>query len=95
MVSTAFRPGDRVIYRKQKHSTSPGPRARDVDPAPHGEEYSYCVDKFWTVRERVDNDHLLLVTRRGKEHIVAATDPNLRHPHWWERLLYSSKFPSL
>ena len=94
MVGSKYRAGDPVIYRKRKHSTSPGPRAQDVDPAPHGEEYTYCVDKFWVVRERLENGSLLLATRRGKEHVVSPDDPNLRHPHWWERWLYRDRFPS-
>jgi hypothetical protein len=95
LVSAKFRRGDRVIYRKLKHSNSPGPRARDVDPAPHGEEYTYCVDKFWVVRERLEHGALVLVTRRGKEHVVSPDDPNLRHAHWWERLFFGSRFPAL
>ncbi len=89
-----FSPGDQVVYRKLKHSVAPGPRARDVDPAPHGEEYSYRVDKFWIVVETQADNHVLLETRRGKQHGVDCTDPNLRHAHWWERLLYRGRFPN-
>ncbi len=88
-----FSPGDRVVYRKFKHSAAPGPRARFVDPAPRGEEYSYSVDKFWIVVEQKDEDHLLLATRRGKQHVVESSDPNLRRANWWERLFYRDRFP--
>jgi len=87
--------GEPVIYRKQKHSTAPGPRAKAIEPAPHGEDYSYIVDKFWVVVECPATDRVLLSTRRGKQHVVAASDPNLRPARWWERLLYRDRFPKL
>ncbi len=87
-----FTAGDRVIYRREKHSTSPGPRARNIDPAPLGEFYSYEVDKFWTVKE-VRNGNVVLLTRRGKTHTVNSGDPRLRHANWWERLIHGGKFP--
>ena len=87
--------GDPVIYRKVKHSTSPGRRARSIDPAPRGEEYTYSVDKFWVVVEVRNDDHVLLVTRRGKQNLVQIEDPNLRPARWWEKLFYRSRFPSV
>lgn len=87
-------PGDWVIYRKAKHSASPGPRAREIAPEPNGEEYSYCVDKFWVV-SRIENGCLVLSTRRGKQHVVEADDPNLRYARWWERFLYRHRFPTV
>jgi hypothetical protein len=89
-----FTAGDRVIYRREKSSTHPGPRARNIDPAPLGELYSYEVDKFWTVKE-VQNGSLVLVTRRGKRHTVKSDDPRLRRANWWERLIFSGKFPTI
>ncbi len=89
-----FAVGDRVIYRREKHSTHPGPRARNIDPAPLGELYSYEVDKFWTV-QRVENGNLVLVTRRGKTHSVKADDPRLRRANLWERLVHGSRFPQI
>ena len=86
--------GDPVIYRREKHSSRPGPRARNIDPAPLGEYYSYQVDKFWMVKEVKPSGDLVLLTRRGKTHVVPASDPRLRRPHWWERLLYSGRFPT-
>jgi hypothetical protein len=92
MFANPYRPGDWVIFRKRKHSASPGPRAKDITPERNGEEYSYCVDKFWGVAS-LENGHVVLITRRGKQHTVDADDPNLRHARWWERLLYRDRFP--
>lgn len=89
-----YQVGDLVIYRKTKHGLRPGPRAQDVAPAEAGDEYTYLVEKFWIV-VLADAGMLTLRTRRGKQHVVAATDPNLRPAHWWERLLYRGRFPSL
>jgi hypothetical protein len=90
-----FKPGDFVIYRKQKYSVHPGPHARDVCPAPAGDTYSYHVDKFWTVLRVQADRHLVICTRRGKQHTVAADDPALRRATWWERLLFRHRFPPL
>lgn len=84
--------GDRMVYRKTKFSPSPGPRATAVAPMRHGEGYSYVVDKFWVVTDVLDDDWLRLRTRRGKEHVVRADDPNLRPARWWERWLYRQRF---
>ncbi len=89
-----FEVGDRVIYRREKHSTHPGPRARNIDPAPLGDTYSYEVDKFWTVQQ-VENGSLVLVTRRGKIHRVNMNDPRLRRANWWEKLVFNGRFPSI
>ncbi len=90
-----FEPGDPVIYRKSKHSASPGPRAADVQPAPRGEYYAYKVDKFWTVAEVRPDGMIVVRTRRGKEHLLEAGDRALRKARWWERLLYRDRFPEL
>lgn len=90
-----FRTGDLVVFCKTKQSARPGPRAKAVHPAEHGDTYSYLVDKFWVVARECDDGTLELLTRRGKKHHVAAGDPCLRHAHWWERLWYRSRFPSL
>ncbi|MGE3779787.1 MAG: hypothetical protein AB7F89_21550 [Pirellulaceae bacterium] len=94
MSENCYRPGDWVIFRKRKHSASPGPRAKEITPEPNGEEYSYCVDKFWGVAS-IDRDQVVLVTRRGKQHTVSFDDPNLRFARWWERLFYRERFPQL
>ncbi len=88
-----FQPGDWVIYRKSKQSPLPGPRAKDVSPTAHGEDYSYVVDKFWIVQEVLGSgERLRLRTRRGKEHELSASDPNLWPARWWERWLYRQRF---
>lgn len=89
-----FAAGDRVIYRREKSSTHPGPRAKNIDPSPLGELYSYEVDKYWTVAE-VSNGAVILVTRRGKKHTVKLGDPRLRRANWWERLMFGGKFPTI
>jgi hypothetical protein len=92
-MSVRFRPGDVVVYRKQKSSLHPGRHATNIQPAAHGDDYSYLVDKFWRVLA-VRPDHSLVVrTRKGKQHSIAAGDPNLRRTHWWERLLFRHRFP--
>jgi hypothetical protein len=90
---TRFRPGDVVVYRKQKSSVHPGQHARAVEPAPHGDDYTYCVDKFWRVEAVGPDDTLVVRTRKGKHLTIAAGDPNLRRPRWWERLLLRHRFP--
>lgn len=88
----AWKPGDWAIYRKQKRSTSPGPRAEDIHAAPAGETYTYVVEKHWIVEEVLDGGELRLRTRRGKQHVVRLDDPRLRRPRWWERFLLASRF---
>ena len=87
--------GDKVVFSKDKFSTIPGKRAREVAAAPKGENYSYIVEKFWLVKEVHATGTLLLLTRRGKEHTVAADDPRLRRANWLEKILYRKRFPSL
>ena len=88
-----LKPGDVVVYRKQKRSNSPGPRAKDIHPDEHGNEYSYLVDKFWVVTSRNDDGTLTLGTRRGKKHTGNESDERLRKPTLWERLFLRNKFP--
>jgi hypothetical protein len=92
---THFKPGDLVVYRKQKFSVHPGPNARGIFPAPNGDYYTYCVDKFWKVVTVQPDGGLLVCTRRGKQHTIAANDPALRRAHWWERLWFRLRFPTL
>jgi hypothetical protein len=93
-MSARFRTDDAVIYRKQKSSLHPGRHARDIQPAPHGDSYTYSVEKFWRVVAVQTNGTILVRTRRGKQHTIAANDPNLRPARWWERLILSHRFPS-
>jgi hypothetical protein len=91
----AFRVGEPVIFLVSKISQHPAPRAKHVFPAPAGETYSYQIEKFWTVAEVQSDGHLVLVTRRGKQHTVEISDPRLRPASWWERWVYRSRFPAL
>lgn len=90
--SSRFKTNDWVIFTREKHGLSPGKRAKNISPAPHGELYSYEVDKYWIVRE-VAGPELVLETRTGKRHRIAASDPRLRSPNLFEKWWYSSRFP--
>ncbi len=86
--------GDRVVFTMSKRSVSPGPRARQVTPGTKGDQYSYVVDKYWTVNAVHDDGTVTLVTRRGKEHRIPLDTPSLRPANLWERLVYAGRFPS-
>jgi hypothetical protein len=88
--SRRFQIDDRIIYRKTKCSVHPGQNARLVVPASNGDEYTYCVDKFWVVASVFPDGTLLAKTRRGKFHRLNPDDANLRHA----TLLEASRFPS-
>lgn len=87
--------GDRVVYRKQKSSVSPGPRAKAVFASPKGEAYHYVVDKFWIVQQVFDDGTVEVRTRQGKVHRIDATDPRLRPAKWWEKLIHAKRFPAV
>ena len=88
-----YHPGDWVVYRKTKFGLRPGPRAENVVPARQGEEYSYEVDKYWSVTQVLSSGRLMLMTRRGKLHEVATDDPLLRRANIWERFVLRQRFP--
>ncbi len=88
----AYAPGDWVIYRKSKQSTTPGPRAQGVQASSKGEKYSYVVDKFWVVEAVLPGDKLLIRTRRGKVHQIDIRDENLRLANFLYRILYRGRF---
>lgn len=90
-----YRVGDPVVYRKSKVSPHPGTRARDVHPSEHGDDYSYHVDKYWTVAEVPDEDHVTVLTRSGKRHLLNVGDPSLHKANLWQRLLHRGKFPPM
>lgn len=94
MKARRFQVHDRIVYRKTKTSVHPGQNARLVAPASNGDEYSYCVDKFWVVVSVFADGTLLAKTRRGKLHRLNPHDPNLRHATLLESLLDGSRFPS-
>ena len=93
-MSPLFKPGDYVIYRKQKFSVHPGPRARVIHPAPNGDFYTYCVPKLYRVIS-VEPTQVIVRTRRGRQRTLATGDRGLRRAHWWERLLLRDRFPTL
>ena len=92
MCLSKFSAGDWVLYRKLKHSASPGPRASSISPAPNGELYSYFVVKFWIVQEVLADGRLRIRTRRSKTHLIDAPDLNLRRVSWLKRWIYKNRF---
>jgi hypothetical protein len=80
------RSNDLVVYQKHKHGTHPGPRARNVRPALHGDTYDYLVTKYWVVVAAEPGHPLVVRTPTGKLLEVAASDPNLRRATLRERL---------
>lgn len=88
-----FKTGTPVIYRKDKCSSRPGRRARAVAPT-RGDTYTYYVNKFWLVERNLNENELVVRTRRGKRHIVKADNPSLRKANFWERLLFRNRFPN-
>ncbi|GAB5404265.1 MAG: hypothetical protein Aurels2KO_24960 [Aureliella sp.] len=89
-----FNRDDRVVYTRDKYTSCPGPRAKNVVATPNGESYQYQVDKYWIVSDIRPDGRLVLSTRTGKTHIAAADDPRLRKATWLERLLKASRFPA-
>ena len=95
MVKKQLKRSDWAIYRKQKTSKTPGPRASAVRPAGKGDSYNYMVDKYWVVEEVMESGEIRLCTRRGKRHVVDVDDPHLRAANWWERFFYRSRFNAI
>ncbi len=94
MKATAFRRGDLVVFRKTKQGLRPGPRARGIHPHAQGDTYCYHVDKYWVVTETQNHAQIVVVTRRGKQHVLDADTPCLRRAYWWERLFLRERFPA-
>src|SRR5262245_58381073 len=90
-----FKSGDFVVFRRQKQTTHPGRRAREIEATAHGDLYSYFVEKSWIVKDVQPDGRLLLMTRRGKTHLVDPADPNLRHANLWDWLRYRRRFAEL
>lgn len=90
-----YKTGDQVVYRKRKVSPHPGPRAEGIRPSRAGDDYTYEVDKYWTVAEVHQDGTLELVTRGGKAHRVSIDDFHLRKASLYERLFLRSRFPTL
>jgi hypothetical protein len=93
--SSQFNVGDCVVYRKTKHSTHPGPRARSINPNPNGDEYTYLVDKYWVIEDILESGEMILRTRRGKQHTVSVDDSNLRKASIWERFWHRDRFETM
>jgi len=93
-VRTHWNPGDWVVYRKQKRSSRPGPRARIIGAAEKGDTYAYLVDKYWVV-VKVAEGRLTLRTRRGKLHEIDSDDPRLRKANLWERWALGHRFRAI
>lgn len=89
-----FKTGDLVVYRKPKISTRPSPKAEDIHPAAHGDDYIYSVEKYWIVTRVVDEATIEVKTRTGKIHQLRADDRLLRRATLLERWLKKSRFPS-
>lgn len=63
-----------------------------VNPSTSGETYRYMVEKYWIVDRVLPDGSLVLRTRRGKEHVVAVDDFNLRRPNLIEKLFRRNRF---
>lgn len=87
--------GQYIVFSKLKCSSSPGPRAREIDPASSGEAYTYLVDKFWVIKETLADGRVVVLTRGGKEHILDPDGGSCRHPSLWERLRYRQRLNDL
>lgn len=89
-----YKPGDFVVFTRDKCSASPGKRARNISPARLGEFYKYEVDKYWTIQSVNPKDQTVrAVTRGGKLHTIKIADPRLRKANVWERIVRNSRFP--
>lgn len=89
------RVGDPIVYRKQKVSAHPSARAYDIYPAGQGENYTYFVDKYWTVAEVLANGFIVAVTRNNKRHFLKQDDPNLHRAKLIERMRCKDRFPQI
>ncbi len=87
-----FKVGDKIIYHKPKSSFHPSPKARQVCPLEHGEDYHYIVDKFWEVAQVHEDGTLEVVTRTGKKNRLQANDPNISKINPIQHLLYRKRF---
>ena len=85
--------GDPIVYRKQKVSLHPGKRAYEIQGAENGDDYSYIVDKYWTVTGVLANGLIVALTRTNKKHYLRRDDPNLHRPRLIERMRYRDRFP--
>lgn len=87
--------GDMIVYRKQKVSMHPSPRAYDIHPAGQGDTYRYFVDKYWVVENVLRDGRVQAATRTHKRHYLRSNDPNLRKAGLIARLRHRHRFPEL
>lgn len=88
-----FKKGDLVIYRMQKTSMRPSPRAKGVRPSEHGDRYTYVVDKYWTVARMIDQDTVEIIIRCGKIRRLPVIARQLRKAQPLERFRLRQRFP--
>jgi len=86
-----FKVGDKVVFQVHKNSNHPGPRAKNVRPEVHGENYNYDVDKYWKVYS-VEKDQLVLITRTGKLHAVKTSNKSLRKANIFELIFLGKRY---
>ncbi len=84
--------GDLVVYRLTKQSESPGPRAQSIEPSRYGESYRYQVDKYWII-ESLNDEGIVVRTRRGKTRMINHDDRCLRRANILERTFLRGRFP--
>ena len=89
-----FKLGMLVVYRSQRHSTSPEPNAKGVFAAPHGDDYSYYVEEYARVAAVLPDGKLFICTKNGTQHTLQIEEPLLRRAGWWERLMLRKNFPA-
>ena len=87
----SFKIGEFVIMEKVKSSTHPSPQAKNIQPSPHGEYYSYIIKKFWKVVRIFENGTIEIETRRGKHHRLDKDTPTLRKLGFWEKLRFRDR----
>lgn len=84
--------GDFVIVKKYKASTSPSPRAKDIDPATQGDTYSYRIDKYWKVAQVLEDGTIEIETRGGKRHHLDRRNQDFRKANLLDRLFHRDRF---
>ena len=91
MARRSFQAGEFVVIRVWKRTKRPGARAQSVRPCSKGDTYVYFIEKVWRILEVMADGQLLLQTRRGKTHLIAAGDPNLRRLTIADRFRHRSR----
>lgn len=87
--------GTRVVYTGTRHSPQPDPDARQLRPAPRGEDYSYVLDEYATVSRVLEDGAVEVLTSAGRRLTLAADDPRLRRASLIEERFHRDRFPPL